>query len=56
MLFVFHKDEKASRVERERESFFPFVRFFRRPYDEISYRAKMRPPLGGHISIVDERI
>jgi len=55
MLFAFRKDGQASRVERERESFLPYLRFYRRPYDEISYRAKMRPPLGGLISIVGEK-
>ncbi|KAL6867394.1 hypothetical protein ACP4OV_015418 [Aristida adscensionis] len=55
MLFAFRKDGQASRGERERESFLPFLRFYRRPYDEISYRAKMRPPLGGLISIVGEK-
>uniref|UniRef100_A0A0D9VRB0 CRAL-TRIO domain-containing protein n=1 Tax=Leersia perrieri TaxID=77586 RepID=A0A0D9VRB0_9ORYZ len=58
MLFAFRKDgggHQASRGERERESFMPFLRFYRRPYDEISYRAKMRPPLGGLIAIVDEK-
>jgi hypothetical protein len=55
MLFAFKKDGQASRGERERESFLPFLRFYRRPYDEISYRAKMRPPLGGLIAIVDEK-
>lgn len=56
MLFAFRKDGQASsRVERERESFLPFLRFYRRPYDEISYRAKMRPPLGGLISIVGDK-
>ncbi|KAF8718415.1 hypothetical protein HU200_025400 [Digitaria exilis] len=56
MLFAFRKDSgQGSKVERERESFLPFLRFYRRPYDEISYRAKMRPPLGGLISIVGEK-
>jgi hypothetical protein len=54
-LFAFRKDGQASRGERERESFLPFLRFYRRPYDEISYRAKMRPPLGGLISIAGEK-
>ncbi|KQK22842.2 hypothetical protein BRADI_1g69690v3 [Brachypodium distachyon] len=55
-LFTFRKDGQASRGERERESFLPFLRFYRRPYDEICYRAKMRPPLGGLIAIVaDEK-
>ncbi|KAK9146658.1 hypothetical protein Sjap_006561 [Stephania japonica] len=35
-----------------RESFVPFLRFYRMPYDEMTYRSKMRPPLGGLISIV----
>ncbi|KAK3150891.1 hypothetical protein QOZ80_3AG0239060 [Eleusine coracana subsp. coracana] len=58
MLFAFRSKDgqgQASRGERERESFLPFLRFYRRPYDEISYRAKMRPPLGGLISIVGEK-
>lgn len=57
MLFAFRNKDggQASRGERERESFLPFLRFYRRPYDEISYRAKMRPPLGGLISIVGEK-
>nr|CAD1837524.1 unnamed protein product [Ananas comosus var. bracteatus] len=38
--------------ERERDAFLPFLRFYRKPYDEKLYRAKMRPPLGGLISIV----
>jgi hypothetical protein len=48
MLFVFRKDGQASHGEHERESFLPFLRFYRRPYDEICYRAKMRPPPGSH--------
>ncbi|XBH86324.1 hypothetical protein VPH35_074010 [Triticum aestivum] len=52
--FTFRKDGQASRVERERESFLPFLRFYRRPYDEITYRAMMRRPLGGLIAIVAE--
>ncbi|EHA8586732.1 putative SEC14 cytosolic factor [Cocos nucifera] len=53
MLFSFRKEGQVmSRGERERESFLPFLRFHRRPYDEMIYRAKMRPPLGGLISIV----
>ncbi|WOK92426.1 random slug protein 5-like isoform X2 [Canna indica] len=50
-LFSFRK-EAACRGERERESFLPYLRFHRRPYDEMVYRAKMRPPLGGLISII----
>ncbi|THU65969.1 hypothetical protein C4D60_Mb05t09250 [Musa balbisiana] len=51
-LFSFKKERQLSRVERERESFLPFLRFYRRPYDETAYRAKMRPPHGGLVSIV----
>ncbi|KAJ8492701.1 hypothetical protein OPV22_014422 [Ensete ventricosum] len=48
-LFTFWKEGQAvvSRGERERESFLPFLRFYRRPYDEMAYRSKMRSPLGG---------
>lgn len=54
-LFAFRKDgQQTSRVERERGSFLPYLRFYRRPYDEISYRAMMRPPLGGLIPIVEK--
>ncbi|CAL9159364.1 unnamed protein product [Musa hybrid cultivar] len=51
-LFSFKKERQLSRVERERESFLPFLRFYRRPYEETAYRAKMRPPHGGLVSIV----
>ncbi|RWW30254.1 hypothetical protein GW17_00005168 [Ensete ventricosum] len=51
-LFSFKKEGRLSRAERERESFLPFLRFYRRPYDESVYRANMRPPLSGLISIV----
>ncbi|CAL9752060.1 unnamed protein product [Musa acuminata subsp. burmannicoides] len=51
-LFSFKKERQLSRVERERESFLPFLRFYRRPYDETAYRTKMRPPHGGLVSIV----
>ncbi|URE02286.1 SEC14 cytosolic factor family protein [Musa troglodytarum] len=51
-LFSFKKERQLSRVDRERESFLPFLRFYRRPYDETAYRAKMRPPHGGLVSIV----
>ncbi|WOL18628.1 SEC14 cytosolic factor-like [Canna indica] len=53
MLFSFKKEGRVSRVEREREAFLPFLRFYRRPYDEMAYRATMmRPPRGGLISVV----
>ncbi|KAF6162747.1 hypothetical protein GIB67_029016 [Kingdonia uniflora] len=45
-----------SKSDKSRESFLPFLRFYRAPYDEISYRSKMRPPLGGLISIVTPQI
>ncbi|CAL5209697.1 unnamed protein product [Lathyrus oleraceus] len=44
------------KVERGRESFFPYVKFYRRPYDEMVYRSKMRPPLGGLVSIVSPHV
>ncbi|XP_039071157.1 uncharacterized protein LOC120218249 [Hibiscus syriacus] len=45
----------SSKAERSRESFLPFLKFYRRPYDEMIYRSMMRPPLGGLISIVKRR-
>ncbi|KAJ4751303.1 Sec14p-like phosphatidylinositol transfer family protein [Rhynchospora pubera] len=51
-LFNFKKEGHLSKGERDKESFLPFLRFYRRPYDEMVYRAKMRPPLGGLTSIV----
>ncbi|XP_044485049.1 uncharacterized protein LOC123210640 isoform X2 [Mangifera indica] len=49
----FRKDCHVSvRTDKSRESFLPFLKFYRRPYDEMVYRSKMRPPLGGLISIV----
>ncbi|XP_009411269.2 uncharacterized protein LOC135679654 isoform X2 [Musa acuminata AAA Group] len=57
-LFSFRKEGQVvpSRGERERESFLPYLRFYRRPYDEMVYRAKMRPPLGGLISIISPHL
>ncbi|KAL8481815.1 hypothetical protein ACS0TY_028094 [Phlomoides rotata] len=53
----FRKDfHQVSRVEKSRESFIPFLKFYRRPYDEMIYRSKMRPPLGGLISIVSPHL
>ncbi|KAJ1423802.1 CRAL/TRIO, N-terminal domain superfamily [Sesbania bispinosa] len=46
----------SGKVERCRESFLPYVKFQRRPYDEMVYRSKMRPPLGGLISIVSPHL
>ncbi|KAH6838037.1 Sec14p-like phosphatidylinositol transfer family protein [Perilla frutescens var. hirtella] len=48
----FRKNNQSSRVEKNSESFIPFLKFYQRPYDEMVYRSKMRPPLGGLISIV----
>ncbi|XP_047318843.1 uncharacterized protein LOC124922159 [Impatiens glandulifera] len=47
-----HQVTTTSKGEKCRESFGPFLKFYRRPYDEMTYRSKMRPPLGGLISIV----
>ena len=44
------------KVERGRESFLAYVKFYRRAYDEMVYRSKMRPPLGGLVSIVSPHI
>ncbi|KAG8370200.1 hypothetical protein BUALT_Bualt14G0092400 [Buddleja alternifolia] len=52
----FRKDYQVSRGEKSRESFSPFLKFYRRPYDEMIYRSKMRPPLGGLISIVSPQL
>lgn len=48
----FRKECQVSKTEKARESFSPFLKFYRLPYDEMTYRSKMRPPLGGLISIV----
>ncbi|KAK9287715.1 hypothetical protein L1049_016154 [Liquidambar formosana] len=55
---LFFKKEgcHVSRTEKSRESFLPFLKFYRRPYDEMTYRSKMRPPLGGLISIVPPQL
>lgn len=50
------KGNVISRADKSRESFKPFLKFYRRPYDEMIYRSKMRPPLGGLISIVSPHI
>ncbi|KAG6473443.1 hypothetical protein ZIOFF_067359 [Zingiber officinale] len=57
-LFSFRKEAHPahSRGERERELFLPYLKFHRRPYDEMVYRAKMRPPLGGLISIISPHL
>lgn len=38
------------------KAFSPYFKFYRRPYDEMIYRSKMKPPLGGLISIVAPQI
>ncbi|KAL3648957.1 hypothetical protein CASFOL_005360 [Castilleja foliolosa] len=48
----FCREPQVSRVDKSRESFVPFLKFYRRPYDETIYRSKMRPPLSGLVSIV----
>ncbi|KAM0071118.1 putative CRAL-TRIO lipid binding domain-containing protein [Helianthus debilis subsp. tardiflorus] len=52
----FKRECHLSKLDKCRESFIPFLRFYRRPYDEMIYRSKMKPPLGGLISIVSPRI
>nr|CAN68227.1 hypothetical protein VITISV_040534 [Vitis vinifera] len=52
----FRKECHVSRADKSRESFLPFLKFYRRPYDEMIYRSKMRPPLGGLISIVSPQL
>ncbi|OVA05459.1 CRAL-TRIO domain [Macleaya cordata] len=55
-MFFKRGDCQVSRTEKSRESFLPFLRFYRRPYDELAYRSKMRPPLGGLISIISPHL
>ncbi|XP_051127048.1 phosphatidylinositol/phosphatidylcholine transfer protein SFH8-like [Andrographis paniculata] len=52
----FRREGHVTRGDRSRESFGPYLKFYRRPYDEMIYRSKMRPPLGGLISIVSPQI
>lgn len=53
----FRKDcHVTCRPEKPRESFLPFLKFYRRPYDEATYRSKMRPPLSGLVSIVSAQL
>ncbi|KDP40166.1 hypothetical protein JCGZ_02164 [Jatropha curcas] len=52
----FKKECHVSRTDKSRESFLPYLKFYRRPYDEMIYRSKMRPPLGGLISIVSPHL
>lgn len=55
-MFFHRKECHVSRAEKSRESFVPFLKFYRRPYDEMIYRSKMKPPLGGLISIVSPHL
>ncbi|KAL3634549.1 hypothetical protein CASFOL_021603 [Castilleja foliolosa] len=41
--------------QKSYESFIPFLKLYRQPYDEMIYRSKMRPPLGGLVPIVSPR-
>ncbi|KAL6497779.1 hypothetical protein OROHE_026929 [Orobanche hederae] len=52
----FRRDSQVTRDEKPRESFVSFLKLYRRPYDEMIYRSKMRPPLGGLISIVSPQL
>ncbi|PKH64296.1 hypothetical protein CRG98_050191, partial [Punica granatum] len=54
--FLRKPESHVSKAERSRESFVPFVKFYQRPYDEMIYRSKMKPPLGGLISIVSPHL
>ncbi|KAL2922579.1 Phosphatidylinositol transfer protein 3 [Bienertia sinuspersici] len=42
----------SSKSDKSKEAFYQYFKFYRRPYDEMIYRSKMKPPLGGLISIV----
>ncbi|KAH9605612.1 hypothetical protein KSS87_018747 [Heliosperma pusillum] len=53
--FLFSRRDRSSlggREEKVREGFINYFKFYRRSYDEMIYRSKMKPPLGGLISIV----
>ncbi|KAL1214357.1 Phosphatidylinositol/phosphatidylcholine transfer protein SFH3 [Cardamine amara subsp. amara] len=52
----FRRESHVSKSEKPRDSFVQFLKFYRRPYDEMTYRSKMRPPLGGLVSIVSTHI
>ncbi|CAN8311313.1 unnamed protein product [Cochlearia groenlandica] len=53
----FRRESHVSKNEKQQgDSFVPFLKFYRRPYDELTYRSKMRPPLGGLVSIVSTQI
>ncbi|WOH16044.1 hypothetical protein DCAR_0935593 [Daucus carota subsp. sativus] len=54
--FTGKKDCHISKSDKCRESFSMFLKFYRRPYDEMTYRSKMRPPLGGLVSIISPQL
>ncbi|KAM7279011.1 hypothetical protein ACFE04_006145 [Oxalis oulophora] len=55
-IFFKKRESHVSKGDKSRESFLSVLKFYRKPYDEMIYRAKMRPPLGGLISIVSPHI
>ncbi|XP_054820194.1 uncharacterized protein LOC129319220 [Prosopis cineraria] len=52
----FRRDCHVRGNDKSRDEFLPFLKFYRRPYNEMIYRSKMRPPLGGLISIVSPQL
>lgn len=56
MFFKRENNSHVNRSDKVKESFLPFLRFYRIPYDEMLYRSKMKPPLGGLISIVSPHL
>lgn len=51
-----NKRHVSENGNKSREAFLPFVKFYRRPYNETIYRSKMRPPHGGLVSIVSPQL
>ncbi|KAF3778683.1 CRAL-TRIO domain-containing protein C23B6-04c [Nymphaea thermarum] len=52
---IFRRDS-GGRSERTVDAFRRWAHFYWAPYDEMSYRARMRPPLGGLISIISPHL